>query len=206
MTRTICTEPWAVPARVREQQNGRRNKMDRKERVDALLKANAGWGEDDREFLTALADAQFDKVEGAVKAQLEVNDKLTGLEKKVTDLEAAAKGKDEEEDEDEEEEEPKMNAEQYIAAAPEGVREVLAEGLRTHQRVRDGLVSQVLKFKTNKFTKEQLEAKPVDELRALVELAGESVKDADFSGAAAPRTNEQDADVPPMPKMNWKKG
>lgn len=185
--------------------------MDRKTKVDALIKANAGWGEDDREFLTALADAQFDKVEAAVKSQLVVNEKLTTLEAQVKDLETKANafGKKDEDAEDEdaedEEEKPKMNAEQYIAAAPEGVREVLAEGLKTHQRIKDALVSKVLGFKTNKFTKDQLAAKPVDELRALVELAGESVQDADFSGAGAAvsHANADDGAVPAMPKMNW---
>lgn len=184
--------------------------MDRIQKVDALLKANAGWGEEDREFLTALSDAQFDKVEGAVKAQLQVNEKLTALEQQVKDLEeavkASAKGK-KADDEEEEEDKPKMNADQYIAAAPDGVREVLAEGLKTHQRIKDGLVSKVMGFKTNKFTKEQLSAKPVDELRALVELAGESVEEADFAGAgaASPHANAAEGDVPSMPKMNWDK-
>lgn len=104
---------------------------------------------------------------------------------------------DEEEEDDEEDEEeddkkpfpPKRNAalvsnrgrhnrlpltlNQYIEDAPPAIREVLQAGMRTLNSQRRECVEVILANERNRFTREQLMRKPVEELEALADLAAE---------------------------------
>jgi hypothetical protein len=59
----------------------------------------------------------------------------------------------------------------YIAKAPPKIRGMLANSLRTYEAQKAGLVKQLLANSRNVFTAEQLQAKDVDELKAIAQLA-----------------------------------
>ena len=64
-----------------------------------------------------------------------------------------------------------VTADEYVANAPEEIREVLESGRRMHKAKKEKLVDTLMGNERNKFTKEQLEAKDVIELETLAELA-----------------------------------
>ena len=105
--------------------------------------------------------------------------------------------------------EPPRTAEEFIAQAPPEMREVLESGLKMHRERKSKLVQTLLGNKRNKFTKEQLEAKSMDELEALVELGQVEVDYSGQSGPAAensPKVHERQPDgtgVPEMPRIQW---
>jgi hypothetical protein len=105
--------------------------------------------------------------------------------------------------------EPKPKTpDEFIANAPDEMKEVLSAGLKMHRDKKDKLVKALLANKRNKFTEEQLKAKSMDELEALVELAAVEV---DYSGNSPlqhkePKINERKEDgsgVPDMPQPAW---
>lgn len=155
--------------------------MNRDERIQTLLsKDGCLWKASDVPFLKALSDNAFANIEST---------SLKALEAKPAAPVA-----------------PKT-AEEYIAAAPEGMREMLSSGLKTHNEQKTSLITEIKKVKTNKFTDEQLGAKSLDELKTLVELAGITVN-SDFSGripgaAGEPKVNDDQPE--PMPAMTFTK-
>lgn len=95
----------------------------------------------------------------------------------------------------EKKDEPKT-AEEYIAAAPPALQEVLSSGLRAHTSRRSELVTQIKANSKNKFTDEALTAMNLESLENLATLA---VPD-DYSGRSVPRTNEaDDPNAVPLP-------
>lgn len=64
-----------------------------------------------------------------------------------------------------------QTAEEYIANAPCGIREVLQHGVTAYERERAMLVDSLIGVKNCDFTKEQLSSKPVVELQKLAKLA-----------------------------------
>jgi hypothetical protein len=70
--------------------------------------------------------------------------------------------------------------EQYISDAPKEIQSVLSQGLKLQKDRRDHLVKGLLATNRCKFTKEQLEAKDIDELETLSQLAAVP----DYSGQA----------------------
>lgn len=182
----------------------------RKEKVDALLRANsAGWTEDDRGFLMEADDALFTTIEEKATEGIRHNaeppkkgdkkddededmtdEELAALEKKVN----AAKAK---------RNPPKANAsmtvDEHIASLPPEVREVVQSGLRTNKESKALAIKALKDSGRCPFTDAQLEAKTLDELRGLVQLAAVPV---DFSGAA-PKNNADDGAVPEMPDLKF---
>lgn len=91
----------------------------------------------------------------------------------------------------------------YIEAAPTEVAGVLRRFVARDAAEKEAVIDALVANDRCKFTKEQLEAKPLDELNVLAELANVPV---DFSGSAGalPETNDEDK-IPEMPKVFEKK-
>ena len=69
------------------------------------------------------------------------------------------------------EEAPKVqSAEEYIAAAPPGVREALESSMRTHQAAKDERIKTITAHEGNKFTEEYLKAQSLDVLDNMISL------------------------------------
>jgi nitric oxide reductase activation protein len=194
--------------------------MQDKNKVSEVIKANAGWTEEDRDFLTEINDAEFVKIHANVFSSKKDDDEEDEEEeakkanrkigrKKNTKKTNEEDEEDEEEDEDEDElkktnkkKAPKVNtAEEYIAAAPQGIREVLQAGVATYNAQKSDTIKALTETKRCKFSEKQLNAMTLKDLSALAELAN---IEPDFSlQAGALQANEDDNEVPPMPEMTF---
>jgi hypothetical protein len=104
---------------------------------------------------------------------------------------------------------PPRTAQEFIASAPADIGEILAEGLRVAQEAKASLVSSLVALGAKcPFTKEQLEAKSMQELRTFAMLA--SVPAAapavvDFSARGIPQSTTENNDaIPPAPSVTQK--
>lgn len=79
------------------------------------------------------------------------------------------------------------NADEAIAAMPEHLREVFSDGLRLLKNRKDALVKLLEAHKSKIYSKEELEAMPVEQLEKIAKIANvASDESVDFSGRGAP--------------------
>jgi hypothetical protein len=209
----------------------------KKELIMKLLTTNEGedcvFCEEDKEYLEGLSEEKLERLvakfvpeekpevnadeekkkadEEKKKAdELKANeDKKAAEEKKKAD-ELKANEDKKKADEGNEPEKKEMTFDEFMANAPVEYKEMVTDGLKIQKDRKDSLVKAVMANDKNKFTKEQLEAKAIDELEALVALIGD---DVDFSLNAGgdsddeePKHNERQKDgkgVPDMPVPLW---
>jgi len=134
-----------------------------KKMVDALIADKAsGWTEEDREFLSALPVDKLQKIIGKAKTP------LPSLPSEEDDEYKKKKDK-----EDEEIENSVQTIEDYINAAPEGMRDVLKSGLAAHNEERAKFIKTITANKANVFSEEDLKAKGLQELKAIAVLASQ---------------------------------
>jgi len=195
----------------------------KKKTVDSLIaNETTRWKEGDREVLMAIEEEVLEKMiptvnqesdvdkaakdkaaEDAAKAEAEKN-KSASEEATVTNAAAAGeeKGKKKEEKPVE-----NMTAEEYISKkVPTELKGVFRSGLASYNATKDRLIDIITSNEKNIFTKEQLEAKDLDELKALVSLAvhteeqEEQLGTLNYAGQrdAAHVEEEEPLDVPVM--------
>jgi len=164
--------------------------MDRKERIDALIAAEGSdWEEQDREALTGLSDEQFDKVERGAKVTAEPPAEQPPAE-------------DEAPKENEQDDEP-VTVDTFLANAPEEVKETLTSAVKLQKSKKDSLVKGLMENKRNKFTKEQLEAKTLEELESLASLAQVEVSYKGQNPAQEEPTTNESEQPDEMPDFDW---
>ena len=205
--------------------------MNEKKRVDAVIKANAGWTESDAEFLTEVDETSFGKIEAtAIKANAgpeeaavaaflksEKGDtaklvKFGATSLTYTDADGAEKTMDFTMDDNGKlmakqatpPPPPKANsAEEFIKSAPTEFQDVLRSGLKTHNAQKAALVAGLKGNARCKFSEQQLNAKDLDELKALAELAHVEVDFSAGAGEAEMHANADADEVPAMPEVKW---
>lgn len=185
--------------------------MSRAEQVDTLIADEKSvWGEGEKEFLLNLEDARFDEISGLVANQEEEKDESEGKEGEKKDESKDSKdseeGKETEtavnEKEDEPEEKP-QTTEDFIANAPEGMRETLSRAYQRDQSIKQEIIDELKTNKNNEFTEDRLKDMSLEELEKLAKLAKVEV---DYSGrSTGPSENEDENDIPLAPKMNFGK-
>jgi len=129
-----------------------------KEKLVGELIANeqSQWTDEDKDFLMGLEEDKLEKLAPIVN-EVEVEK----IVEKVVEKPAVPV---------ENEDETPPTAEEYIANAPEGIRDMLNVGLRTHEAQRQELIANVKANKKNVFTDEQLGVKSLGELQCLAAL------------------------------------
>lgn len=112
--------------------------------------------------------------------------------------------------------------EQYIAAAPPGIRGMLQASLQTHNQQREALIEQIVANQSNRFTREWLASQEIDVLQGIGAMASPATTTPNYAGAggappvlndAAGNTqqpglnvvNEVDDEPLIMPTMEFKK-
>lgn len=165
--------------------------MDREKVITALI-ANGTYKEEDREELKKLDEKHLSKLAKLTETPPPAE---TAAEVKEPEKEAPAVEAKKEDDKPQTEEE-------YINAAPPGVREVLEEGLNMRKQKKDSIITALTANTNCKFTKEQLEKKPITELEALAELARVEV---DYSLQAGGKADNEDSVPAPPPLFMVKK-
>lgn len=134
-----------------------------KQAIVSALIANESthWDEDDREFLMELDDAQIDKIAAnampAMDPDAEMEDEEMPMKKKKGKKNDAAA--------------PAMNAEEYIAAAPPEIREMLRSGLEAHAKQKTELVEAITANEANQFERAYLEGLDLPVLQGIAALA-----------------------------------
>ena len=162
------------------------NNMNKKQTVDAIITANTGWQEKDRDALMALNEGQLTLIQNmqkpaatppatapaasaavppVVPAPVTTNSQPAPVVNKVVTID------------------------EYIAAAPKEVQEVLRNGMTSYSEEKTRLVDALVKNTSNTFTKEDLEKRSLNDLRGMVRLAGGSAPatntlTANYSGQA----------------------
>lgn len=160
------------------------NGMDKKQIVDGLIaNAQTQWAEEDREALMALEEATLEKM-APVEAEGAPTPVQAAAEKGAEGVKPTAPAADTTEN----------TVEGYIAKAPAAIREVLENSLATHKAEKEKLIEGIAANKANKFTKEFLGTKSLQELQGLAALAGTAAAATTptrqnppmFAGAATP--------------------
>ena len=176
------------------QGNIQENAMNREEIVNGLI-ANEGtqFGEDDREWLMTLEEAQLSRmtpVVASVEETTNVGEQSEGEQPTAVvtpEVNSAAAVKP-------------VTTDDYIANAPAEIQEHLKSGLRLHRARKDALIQGLKNNSRCKYTEAQLKAKDIDELETLVELAAVEVSyEGNGASLAANAGGEDDNLAPPAP-------
>lgn len=193
-----------------------------KEKVDGIIAANAGWVETDRENLMACNEAQLDAMHamhtalpGATFAgfNLERKDGKVSMVVKNTAAPAvppvvaapavvvppatpASNAK-------------VVTVAEYIAGAPREVQEVLSNSLTVYNEEKVKLVESIMACANNGFTKDDLNNRPLGELRNLARLAQSTSAQPAFvphyAGMAPLTENAGKEEALEVPSMNFEK-
>jgi len=140
-----------------------------KEKIVNELISNAAtqWTESDRDYLMGLDEKVLAKMSPVASA-----DPNKGKDDKGTQADptknAAAKAP-------EAAPAKPQTVNEYIDAAPKEMQDVLRNGMTAYNAEKAKFIAAITANKANKFTKEQLEAKPLDELKNLAALAASHV-------------------------------
>lgn len=173
--------------------------MDKTERVNSLISNEVTkFTEDDRKWLETLEEDKLKMLEPNEKKIEDPKKVKDNKDPKPKDNEDPKKVKDNEDPKKVKDDKP-QTAEEFIEKAPTELKDVLNSGLKMHRAQRDSITKGLLDHKRCEFTKEDLEAKSLEELITLSHLAGE---EDDFSGRGGPHAavaNEDDA--PPTPPL-----
>ena len=180
--------------------------MDREALINDLI-ANGQWTEEDREWLAGLEDDQLSKIVPVGNEGVEEGEDASSEEG------SQAKHKDgTTEEEVADEKQPVTNAADYLEKAPPEIKEVLEDALLTNAERRAELIAIITSNEKNVFTKEQLAAMRVSELKAVAALAQvpedpkkETVLPS-FLGLAPVFNTGGEAEEPlPLPMMTFEK-
>lgn len=144
--------------------------------VNELI-ANTGtqYTEDDREWLATLDDGQLEKM-----APVEIEAEAEADADPAVDTEPTANAQA-----------APITTNEYIAAAPVEMREVLAAGVELHRNRKAALVSALKANARCTFTEAQLNGKSVEELESIVAMA----PDITFEAAAPAVTQNAEAEL-----------
>ena len=167
--------------------------MKKEELISSLIaNENTQFTDDDSEFLNGLEVAQLerlvpdDNTDGAVPTAEEIaaREAAATEEQRLADEAAAASTENQ-----------AVTTEQYIANAPDDIQAVLNTGVAMHKQRKDQIVAVLLENTRNNFTKEQLEAKALDELENIAALS--NVVTFEANGPTPPVDNESNEHFTP---------
>jgi hypothetical protein len=195
-----------------QRQNEEARDMDKEKVVGEIIAAGGQWTEDDKEGLMALNEAVLTKVHAQVteKPKANADEELKRTRKPDGEKPKANEESPKPKTKTKEPEKPKANeqgpepktTEEFIAAAPPEIQEVLRAGQAELGRKRKELVTSIKANEANPFTDEELGAMSIDQLQKVGRLATKR----DYTGRGGgepPKANEEQRQVPEMPKMEW---
>jgi len=187
------------------------NDMDKKKIVDELISNTATpWEESDRDMLMKMDDAKLQKFVPVVANATAAPKDLSPAEQKAWDgMDEAARAafvakrstKNAEAPKDAPKDTPKT-VDEYIANAPEGMREVLQSGIDAHKAEKNKLIATITANKQNVFSADYLQTMPLAELKGIAVLAAGAEKPrnpAMFVGdPGTPATNQEEPLTAPV--------
>lgn len=168
--------------------------MDKKKIVDGLI-ANCGYQEADREWLTALNDEQLTKVNKAATSAVEVvtNKVKTEASNVKPDTSKPAQNAAPAE-QPAPAQRKEVTIDEYVSNAPAAVRDVLKNSMAMHAAEKKRLVDAIVANEANQFTREELDARDLSELKKLEAFIAKNTRtendDADYSALGETRPVE----------------
>jgi len=182
--------------------------MNKEQIVDGLIaNEKSPWTEEDREGLMEMDVEKLQWIANQAKEQTPPE-----LKKEETKVAPPAEPKKEETKVDEPTGNKEVTMDEYIANAPEGMRDMLVAGIKAHEAQKAEMIQKITANERNGFSEEQLKAKGLDELRTLARLAEVPVTQPKapakplFNGQAEV-TNQGDKKEEPLaaPTLNFEK-
>jgi hypothetical protein len=162
--------------------------------VDALISnKSTQWVEEDRTFLMNLEEDALSKMapvesEEAAETEAEAEAEPNVEAEAVAETSAIDKLTEEKPEEN-------MSAEDYIKKAPPEVQAVLRNGMESYNTNKAALIKIITANENNSFTKEQLAAKDLPELKQIASFATndkevkEQIKNNNYAGQGDPVAN-----------------
>jgi hypothetical protein len=102
-----------------------------------------------------------------------------------------------------------LTAEEWMNAAPNGVREMVTNGLEMFNEEKTRLINLITNHESKAFTEDQLKNKPLGELRSIARLCAkkeEAQPEASYFGGLAPTantSNSSEIEALEVPTMNF---
>ena len=173
-------------------------KMNKNEMIDQLINnATTAWGEPDRDTLLGMDEATLAKMIPVENAAATAK----GAAAPANGAAATAPAH------------VAQTVDEYVQQAPAELRDVLRNSLDTHNALKADLVEKIVANKRNKFSKEFLQAKGLQELQGLHSLCAADAETTPgtgmfYTGAATPPAagiteNAQAEEALPLPIMNF---
>lgn len=191
--------------------------MGKKEIVDGLIaNTSTQWAETDRAFLMEQTEDQLAKFAPVANEDADdgkgtpnqTGETIPGGEGTQTETDTEPTGN--------QATSTPVTMDQYLAAAPAGLRGPLQQMVANHNQQHAAAVQRIVANTNNTFTPEELGAKPIDELLKLEKLMGGTNTPgavpgnqpiANYAGAATPTGNAngqaQAVEALPLPTVNW---
>ena len=176
--------------------------MDMTERVNALISnEKSDWVEEDRKILTTMSEDQIAKVEKGLVVEPDVD---AGDGKGVQN--DADDGKDTDDEDGGDGDEKPQTVNEYLDKAPDGVKDVLAEGVAIRDAQHSQLVKELKENKRCKISEDRLKTMSLAELKELAQLGNipVSFKGRETVDDDSPTDNDGDG-TPDMPDMDFSK-
>lgn len=183
--------------------------MDKKKFVDAMIaNTESGWDESDREYLMGKDESALKRLAGVKPVDPEAEAVANAAKKGAseaapTNNAAPAAPK-------------KMTMDEYIANAPDGIREVLSQGVTSLAAQKAAAIEKITKSPANVFSKEFLATKQLDELQGLAAMAVATLPapesqngvqmfiQPNYAGQSIPVDNAQHGETElPLPSMEF---
>ena len=193
----------------------KKKKVKKEDVVNGLIANEATlWEEEDKEDLMAM---ELSVLERMIPVEKEEEEDTTVANKKkeqeaVTN--AANKGAEEanaENKDGEDKDKKPQTADEYIKNAPKEIQSMLRNGMDSYTTEKAKVIAFITENERCTFTKEQLEAKELSELKTLAELAANTEERKEvlgtlnnYSGQAEVVISDDDDEEPMVqPKVNW---
>jgi hypothetical protein len=184
--RVISYEKEATPTK------NERAGMTKEERVKAVITANVGWTDGEKDFLMTLPDDKLEKMANPVVVVNQTPNPAPVVPVTQPVVPVVNQGANQPA--------PAITMDQYVANAPAEFREVLNGALNNLRHQKATLVANILANKQNRFTKEYLETQSVEVLQNIAALAPAPVQNQhgvpitqagapNYFGAAGPIIN-----------------
>ncbi len=172
----VRAETSFVPVELKQEEAN----VNKKEKLVTALIANAAtkWEEGDKELLMAMEEEVLAKLDPVV---LKAVEKVEPVEPVVVEPAAPA------------EKTPVANqtVDQYLQGAPEGIRDVITNGIRMHKEKKDALLASLTTNEKCLYSPEELGEMSIVTLEKVAKMC--EVPEADYSGRGLPNLNEEAA-------------
>jgi Uncharacterized protein conserved in bacteria (DUF2213) len=186
--------------------------MEKKKLVDAIIaNEKSGWAETDRDALMAFNENRLNVILNGCKPEATpATNKQEPAPAPVPANVAPIPGVTVPVTNKEPEQKKPITINEFVAAAPAEMQDVLRNSLRLHEDQKAKLVATITANKQCGYTKAELEGKPMEELEKLARLAAAPAAPATvtpFYGGMAPVPvdNSQPEEALPIPVMNFDK-